>query len=356
MRQTWVALEPLDTIAIRDGRAFDAGTHSQARTVPPSPATTAGAIGAAYGAAAGAGRRDPASRGRDLPERIHGPFVARREGAAWRTCWPLPRDIVQVGSVMMRLLPSPLNDGESTDLGLPMVLSDDDAGGEPVEGWWGADELGDYLSDGVVSADLEDFWDSPGHPGPWRSERRVGLARTEERTAAEGMLYASQHLRLARDHALVVRCLGGPDRELPRMVNLGGRGRRAQLIPATQVAFPQPVTDFPGGRLLLYLATPAVFPGGVWHPDLSRWPGTQLIAAAVGTPQVVTTAIPDRGAVGGGLLMWAVPAGSVYYLQFPNAQAAAEAAEELLDNSLDQAEDWLRTAGFGFALTGRWEA
>ena len=83
-RCRWVVLEPLDTIVVRDGRAFDAGVNTEAQTVPPTPSTVAGAIGAAYGAAPGAGRVDPDARGRELPERIRGPFVVRREGGRWR--------------------------------------------------------------------------------------------------------------------------------------------------------------------------------------------------------------------------------------------------------------------------------
>jgi len=48
-RCRWVVLEPLDTIVVRDGRAFDAGVNTEAQTVPPTPSTVAGAIGAAYG-------------------------------------------------------------------------------------------------------------------------------------------------------------------------------------------------------------------------------------------------------------------------------------------------------------------
>ena len=45
MTERWVVLEPLDTVTIRDGRAFDMGQDSVAHLTLPSPATFAGAIG-----------------------------------------------------------------------------------------------------------------------------------------------------------------------------------------------------------------------------------------------------------------------------------------------------------------------
>jgi CRISPR type III-B/RAMP module-associated protein Cmr3 len=356
----WLVLEPLDTVVIRDGRAFDAGTNSAARAVPPTPATVAGAIGAAYGAAPGAGRSDPRSRGTALPDHVQGPIVALRGRRGWEARWPLPRDVAEIEGTaeLIRLTPSGLNDGESCDLDgeLRMFLDNDGLPAQPAEGWWGTHDLTGYLHHGLVGSSLMD--------APWQVERRVGLARTPDRTAAEGMFYSAEHLRPAPGHGFAARCLGGPDVPLPELVNLGGRSRRAQLHQIADLTVPQPPEDFPGGRLLLYMATPAVFPAGGWRPDLSRWHGAELVAAAIGPAQVVTTATPRRraGTVGGGLLMWAVPAGSVYYLQFPDSESARKAAEELhYDPSrpyapLEQSETWLATAGFGLAFSGRWGA
>ena len=343
----WVVFEPLDTIVIRDGRDFHAGMHSEAQAVLPSPATVAGAIGAAYGSAPGAGRAASDVRGRDLPEQIRGPFLVCRDGDGWRARWPIPRDVVcPLRGKPFRLRPAFLNEGEHLDLDVPAVLDDGGRRTEPMEGWWDTGTLTDYLRNGTVSERV------PGKP--WQWERRVGLARAEGRTAAEGMLYMIEHLRFAEGYGLAARCMGGPDRQLPDMVNLGGRGRRAQLHRPAEIALPARVGDFPGGRLLVYLATPAVFPGGGWRPDLRRWPGTELITAATGPAQPVTTATSRRGTISDGLVMWAVPPGSVYYLRFPSEQAAAEAAAHLHEHGLDQAEDWMRTAGFGTAFVGRW--
>ena len=343
-----MVLEPLDTIAVRDGRAFDAGINTEAQTMTPTPSTVAGAIGAAYGAAPGAGRADPDARGSVLPERIRGPFVVRRAGSHWQARWPIPRDVVRPQSRrgLIRLHVAYLNEGERTDLGLGAFLDDGGRRVEPVEGWWNTRWLTAYLHDGDVNAGwLED---------PWLPERRVGLARNKDRTAMNGMLYSTRHFRLLEGYGLAACCLGGPERDLRGLVHLGGRGRRAEVHQVEEIALPELPPDFPGGRLLLYLATPAVFPGGDWQPSLNRWPGAELVTAATGAPQPVTTVIANRSRVRDGLLMWAVPPGSVYYLRFPDEKVAAEAAAYLYEHGLDQAEEWMRTAGFGTALVGRW--
>jgi CRISPR-associated protein Cmr3 len=221
--------------------------------------------------------------------------------------------------------------------------------GERQAGWWESDELAEYLADGIVSGDLVG--------SPWEVERRVGLALDESGTAAEGMLYSAEHLRPASRMGFAVCCMGGPDVPLADMVPLGGRGGCAQVHDAvTPPDLPEPVSDMPDGRMLLYLATPAVFADG-WKPDLSAWPHAELIAAALGDPQVIAAATPNRqtGAVAGGRLMWAVPTGSVYYLKFPDEQAARAAAADLRRMTLPQATLPLATAGFGYALTGSWE-
>jgi CRISPR-associated protein Cmr3 len=353
--ERWVVLEPLDTITVRDGRPFDAGQQSAARMALPNPGTLAGAIGAAYGALPGAGL-DPAARGRDVPAQVIGPLVVRRHRDEWRVRWPVPCDVVREddSSAPFRLVLSEsaagsgsVAEGVEHDLG-SQVTALLTGQGDPAGGWWDTDELADYLISGETSGDTVD--------PPWEIERRVGLALEEPRAAAESMLYSAEHLRPLDGVGWAACCIGGPQTQLPGTVQLGGRGRTAQVHDAVAVPeFPAAPTTAPHGRLVLYLATPAVFANG-WRPDLSAWPGTELVAAALGDPQVIASATPDRatGSVGRGRMMWAVPAGSVYYLQFVNEQAALAAAAELRRLPLRQARESLATAGFGFALTGNW--
>jgi CRISPR-associated protein Cmr3 len=353
--ERWVVLEPLDTLTIRDGRAFDAGLQSVARAVPPSPSTLAGAIGAAYRAPPGAGL-DAATRGRQVPERLLGPVPVIRRDGIWRARWPVPADVVRedADSMPRRLtLDSPADGNGAVLAGAAHDLQGQvgtllAGAGDPAAGWWETAELADYLAVGDVSGDTV--------TAPWDAERRVGLALNEDGTASEGMLYSTEHLRPADGLGFAVCCIGGPSAPLADTVPLGGRGRCAQVHDAVRPPeLPSPAALAPDGRLLLYLATPSVFAGG-WRPDLSPWVGAELVTAALGDPQVITTATADRvtGAVRGGQLMWAVPAGSVYYLKFDGEPVALQAATELSRSTLPQVRDTLATAGFGFALTGSW--
>ena len=270
--ERWLVLEPLDTVVVRDGRAFDAGLQSVAHTAQPTPGTLAGAIGAAYRASPGAGL-DPAARGRDVPERLLGPVpVVRREGV-WRPRWPVPCDVVREDeeAAPHRLTVGDRQPGNSKDLaGVTHDLDGQVATlltgvGEPTGGWWETAELADYLAKGEVSGDAV--------TAPWDTERRVGLALDENGSASEGMLYSAEHLRPKDGMGFAMCCIGGPDVPLLDTVPLGGRGRCAQVHDAvTTPALPVPATRAPGGRLLLYLATPAVFTDG-WRPDLSQWAG-----------------------------------------------------------------------------------
>lgn len=357
----WAVLEPLDTVAIRDGRPFDAGTQSMARTVPPTPATVAGAIGRALD---------------DIPGQVHGPVVVRRRvrsgpasPAGWDALFPVPADVVRAedGTSWSLLTPAPTG-SEKIHTDLPEDLSLMVGEGVPVGGWWSRRTMQAYLSGRGTLVDRLDA-DPQGlsEPSPWSPERRVGLTRTVDRTAADGLLYSTTHLRLCDDVALAARCVDLPphrDRKpVARTVPFGGEGRRAEVhwLDEQAVDLPAAPTDFPGGRLLVYLATPALFSGG-WRPPPEALDGeVRVVGAVVSGPQVISTGRPDpvSGAVRRTRLLWAAPAGSVYFLVADSAAAAARVAAwhgRLLtaDSPFPQIEDGLVTAGFGLVLIGSW--
>lgn len=348
----WLVFEPLDTVVVRDGRAFDAGMQAIARTTLPQPSTIAGAVGAAYGALPGAGIY-PQHRGKSVPKEIRGPVVVLHDGRGWQPLFPVPRDVVFDDPGSQRLARNVMHDkieGVEHDLGTIDLLYGQ---GEPSDLWCPATELRRYLHDGQPPVKKI---------VPWSTERRVGLARNTDRTAAAGMLYSAEHLR-PDDHihgrlGFAVECWAGPSTDLATTVFFGGRSRRAQVHAdraASAVTFPAPPGSFPDGKLLLYLATPGVFAEG-WRPLAADLLGGRLVAAAVGGPDVIAMARPDRrtGAVGNTRMVWTAAAGSVYYVQFSDPDAAARAAVEWHGRALPQAEETLRTAGFGLALTGRW--
>ncbi|MGH3803374.1 MAG: type III-B CRISPR module-associated Cmr3 family protein, partial [Pseudonocardiaceae bacterium] len=287
-----------------------------------------------------------------VPQEIRGPVVVLYDGGGWRPLFPTPHDVVFDGHGRPQRLARNSNpDKVEHDLGTIDLLVGDN---ETSNRWWPGTALRRYLHDGTPSR---------ASIAPWATERRVGLARNPDRTAAAGMLYSAEHLRgddgTHGRLGFAVECAAGPRRDLATTVFFGGRGRRARVHAddtGPALSFPAPLDGFPDGRLLLYLATPGVFVGG-WRPPQADLLGGQLVAAAVGGPEVIAMARPDRrtGAVGNAWMVWAAAPGSVYYLKFSDEAAAMKAARQWHGRALPQADDTLRTAGFGLALTGRWE-
>jgi CRISPR-associated protein Cmr3 len=242
--------------------------------------------------------------------------------------------------------------------------------GDPLTISLDADLLERYLAADVTDV-LEEL--AAGAPEPELvREVRLGIARHARsagdgagRTTIAGFLYQSEFWRPAAE------VVAGPDGAVagvsfgcrvmfdgpvpvPRssMVRLGGEGRQASVTVrgagagAPRLPDPQDVSD---GRLLLYLATPAVFPGG-WRPPLPD--GCALVAACTSGPEVISGIDGTTGR--GRPLRWAVGAGSVYYLRFEDSTAASRYAADVHGECLEQAEEWMRTVGFGMCLVGRW--
>jgi CRISPR-associated protein (Cas_Cmr3) len=252
---TWVAVEPLDTIMVRDGRRFDAGVNFRAMPVTPPPSTFGGALHTALG--------------RPVDE-IGGVVVDTSAGPVF----PAPADVVRDETTVRRLAVEQRPDDQVWDL--------DDAGrfshalvgdGSAVPEWIGVRGLSAWLR---AERPLV-----PGEPVgtgadlvavPWRSEPRLGLARQwfgeHANTATPGMLYTLSHLRpvdgvgrgVSFRRFLLPVLDSQPVQIKQDMVQLGGRGRLAR-VSAVEVRsmLPEAPKDFPGGRVSVYLATPGLF-------------------------------------------------------------------------------------------------
>lgn len=346
----WLAFTPRDTVFVRDGRSFDAAADAFAQTVRPTPTTIAGAVGAAFGT---------------NPQTVRGPVLARQLGDRWEPYLPVPADLVVTagrGKRVYRLHPEPAGqtDLEAGADGTPLVLAPPEHT-EPVQPVT-EEEPGAMLPVSVLQEYLTGRL--PGGNGiplarlrlatPLRPEQRVGLAR-DGRRAREGYLYQAVHLRPEDGWAFLAeytddRCRAPERNHVP----FGGRGRVAEVGPAA-MNWPD-ATAGAGRRVLVYLATPAVWPGG-WRMPVPD--GAELVAAATGEPEPVATVTPGPRWKESRVLRWAVPAGSVYLLEFRDAAAGAEWARTwngvALDRGVSSTEaDLLRTAGFGVVLTGVW--
>lgn len=357
MTVTWLAVEPLDTVMVRDGRTFTAGAASRAVGTPPPPSTIGGVLRSAVG--------------RDV-ERILGPVVTTEKGVP---VFPVPQDIVRDGSVVRRLDLTPREPGEVSDVDPDeesaaaggLRLSHGLVGeGTPEPSWITKRGLGDWLrAEGSLAPGqrVEMRW-ARGQlvrDPAWLPERRLGLARHWDGeglgTARPGMLYTMAHLRPRDGVRLLVACVDTSPVEVEQdVVGLGGRGRLARVSVADDLTsegvFPAAPTGFPGGRVAVYVATPALLGTVLWHP-----PGARLCAVAVSGPQPIATASQrDPKRFGESRqLAWAVPAGSVFYLTFDIAEDAQRWAQRYHGELLPGAADLrIVTAGFGTCLMGRW--
>lgn len=355
---SWLALRPRDTVLIRDGRSFDAASDSTAQTVRPWPSTVAGAVGAAFGARPGA---TPDTAPGTVPDEVRGPVLGRCLGGAWETFFPVPADLVQRADEpheVFRLRPAP--GGAQTDLdepGLRWLMPPRGAGRvKPLPGWMPGRLVAEYLAGalppgdgGMPSSDLE-FAD------PFRPELRVGLAREPGRQARAGFLYQATHWRMDEDWGFLAGCVLGEgwDRPAAGPVQFGGRGRLADVEVVGEISWPARPDEFPGGRVLVYLATPALWPDG-WRIPVPPPPSGRLAGAATGEPEPVATMTPGRDWRATRALRWAVPAGSVYLLEFDDETRARDWARAHHGTAYGRdSRDLLRTAGFGVVLTGVW--
>ncbi|MEV5719992.1 type III-B CRISPR module-associated Cmr3 family protein [Amycolatopsis mediterranei] len=313
----WVRVSPVGAVLVRDGRDLDMG--GTLVSVLPAPSTLAGAVATATD--------DP--RPQMALQSLAGPLLLDHQS---RPHFPVPADVVRNRN-RTGILPRP--DAP------PATVPPD---GDPVDGVLTSQDLRRYLHDGAA----------PAGPRilelPVADERRVGLAR-DGRQARPGMLYSAGHLRLKEHWAFGMAChLSTGHRVHQRLVRLGGRGGYAMVEPlSTPVALPEVPETFPGGRLLVYLATPAQFADGTaWCP-----PEAHQAGFACAGPQPIATA--GRGGRATARLDWAVPAGTVFYLRFPTGQDAEVWAEAHHGTCLPgQRPELARTAGFGLALIGRW--
>jgi len=351
----WLSVDPLDTIMVRDGRRFDAGVDGRAVGTAPPPSTFGGALHTALDRRVG---------------EVLGAVVVTENGPIF----PPPADLVVDDEGPRRLAVLP----RDTDLGwdlderhqLSHVLAGD---GDPIaDRWITANGLAAWLRSEPPLAQGEPVGDRAGLVGlPWTPEPRLGLARHWDGelvgTARRGLLYSMSHMRPGERTRFLVPVEDDRDLELVHdVVPLGGRGRVAHIEVTTPEEAPLPVAPdaFPGGRVSVYLATPALVGR---HPDgrpseearADVWWAPEdatLCALALPAPMAVATATNRNGQHRESRrLTWAMPAGTVFYLRFDSEGAAGNWARDHHGRLLPGLSNSpLRTAGFGMCLTGSW--
>ena len=244
---TGVRLQPLDTWFFRAGTPFTVGDSPQedVRSLfPPYPSTVIGALRAALARSRGWNGRGGWSREisgvlGDGPDdlgllSVDGPFLLRND----EPLFPAPRHLLGTGGAE-EWRPSALlcpGDPVVCDLGNGIRLPD-----TPVRTLGDAQETGrtgehEWLTPAGMNAVLRGKLPSLKHVVPhkrlWNEEPRVGLERNPiTRTAQEGLLYSTQHVRLRDGVSLGARILGLPRGwRLPfgRILTFGGESRMAE--------------------------------------------------------------------------------------------------------------------------------
>lgn len=375
-----LALRPRDAVHVRDGRTFTSGAGGAARTRQPWPSTVAGAVGAAI--------RD--TGGTVEPRTVRGPFLARcTTVGTWELHLPVPADLVpEKGdpTAWQRLRPGADGRGRVvTDLdrrapGLRPPTAE--YAGDAEEGlWWEAALIQEYLHGHHEEHELVDA------PRPLVTEFRTGIA-IQERRVLLSHLYSTEFLRLRDTGAeygadqewgfmALAECARGSSPPASHPVRFGGAGRIADLEVCQKgdaPSLPAPPSTYPDGKVLVYLATPAIWRKqdengawrNTWRPELPD--GAELISATVNGPQhVARSGVDRRGELEYSWLQWAVPAGSVYLLQFSGATPESRESAAKTWASRAHGRAWgedtsnhdadgrrLATAGFGLILTGTW--
>lgn len=357
------ALRPLEPLVLGDGRPFalDAGAGRAGGLLMPTPATLAGAVRAAVGRQRPANERDWDAIGRI---EVHGPLLVWRD-----EIWiPAPADRVAMTrtgdggaeeTVLLRAIPTPLREGEGSDLGAstpPLGLPYDarlrPAKKEEGPRWMSIAELSRWYREPerVWAPPASD--DRPAQPSIALDPRtHVGIAFATLANET-GRLYATAGASYPDEAFLTFRA---NEALSAAACFVGGERRQAALLSASADLWSCP-TDVSDGlararRVALVLATSGHFAAG--HvPDaarLSQKIGTRLdLVGHANRPRQVVSGWRLQPPFGPKPARWLAPAGSVYLFDLPDG-----GGEALPEAWLRPVSDFPDACAEGFGL-GLW--
>ncbi len=373
-------ITPTDVVFLRGNRLFGgAGEHGGAE-MPPWPSVFAGAVASRILAdhdriSKITARPDEAER---ILAEVAGPdfscaFLGL--GSKGRVCLPLPADLVaeqpheDEPPVLRRLQPKDVPAGVACSAQLPTVpvLNAAKRVKPLIDRWLDLDGWRHHLRGEIPT---EEHILPAGNL--WQLDHRLGIGRdTATRTAAEGRIYTSEAVALARQTCFVA---GFSGKNIPAdgLLRLGGDGRGAFVEPAADGYAPQPEpgrpdAGWPGFRMIL--TSPGVFPDG-WLPPGCEKEDDRIIFTCGSLRARLCAAILGRPGVISGWDMAnhcpkparkVAPAGSVYWFAVEEGDTAE--LEVLWRNSLyayhtnldDEYRIARRREGFGRVWFGIWQ-
>ena len=369
---TGVRLEPLDTWFFRDGTPFtaDSAPQEDVRSLfPPHPPTVVGALRAALALSrgwSGRGRWSEEIAGvlGDGPESLgvlslDGPFVLRNEEPLFRA----PRHLLGANEPDGWRPAAFLRPGAPVecDLGADIRLPEMSAARSGDD--WSRRKAGDnqWLTPAGMNAVLRGELPAPDHIVSnrtlWSDEPRIGLERNPDtRTAEEGLLYSTRHVRLACGVSLGVRIDGLPPDWRPpfgRTLSFGGESRTAawrEWNAALSLDAPLPTTTN-AGRVTVIALTPLDLADDVClgRKPLAELGGARVVCACLDRPlriggwdSLARRPLPLRSVL---------PPGSVLFCE----GAAPERLRDVITTGGRLARVGARQPlGFGLAALGAW--
>ncbi len=365
-----IQLDPVDTWFFRDGTPFSADSAPQedvASLFPPHPSSVTGALRAALARSNGWN-----GRGRwpgrfnvvlgDGPDdlgalALDGPFLLRHG----QPLFPAPRHLLGT-TVRDRWMPRALlRPGADVTCDLGDAVRLPEASGDVTriedckagDGWW----LTRAGMESVLYGKLPARNEFVSRQCLWSEEPRIGLERDRStRTAEEGRLYSTRHIRVARGISLGARIAGIPEGwRLPidQPVPLGGESRLAVCREwTTDLALDMPLAEVEAsGRVAVVALTPI---------DLDREVccGRQALDAP-GNVRVVSACLSRPQRIGGWdslarrprPLRSVLPPGSVLFCETAEPRVFIEAITARDGHPrLGARQEW----GGGLVATGIW--
>ena len=367
---TGIRLDPLDTLFFRDGTPFSIGTSPQQDVTgrfPPYAPTVVGALRAALARQNGwkAGTRWPERLDAILgngPEDLgslafEGPFVLRDDKPLFKAPrhvlgrldndrW-VPRVLLRPGRAVKCDLGDAVQLPEASEVfaGIEQCRTGDR--------WWLTQVGMQSVLDGRVPGDN----DVVPARDLWREEMRVGLERDRSRrTAEDGKLYSSRHVRLQRGVSIGMRIGSSPRlKELPSgcLVPLGGESRVASCERwDVSTDFSVPTTQIESSGQVAVVALSPLELGEAMakgRRQLDVPGGVKVISACLGRPERIGGW--DSLARAPLPLCSVLPSGSVLFCRAREPQRLIDATRArggVL--RLGQRQAW----GFGVAALGVW--
>lgn len=317
---------------------------------------------------------------------LRGPFPVDEQGVMY---FPIPRDLVPEGEeskvTYLQVIKNP-GHNNLPPLFTHLVASPATPSKVKLPEWISESEYVAYLAGNLAKLSK--------HDPLWDGEHRIGVAiDPDTHTAAEGKLYAAEHLRL-RDGVRLRFAVSEPPKHKPadpneplslaeHILQLGGEQRFGK-VRAVNDEWRLPKIELADGHVKWVLLTPSIFVHG-WRPgwvdedgnvklrvvdkatradrrrpryDNADWKydetndqaekiGAKLVAACVGKPQVVGgwDDQPKPTSL-------AVPSGSVYYFKADNATEARKLAGVLQGRCKS---DFFGEKGLGLGVCGTWQ-